>query len=473
MQPFGQQASPGNFLQQIRQFSADCAQVEEIVTELQKLLLQIKMSMPPDRVEATTQAMGQLLAAQSGLTGARMVLEMATMPQQQAGAGGGGVREDKTPEPTTFTALVEQAGKAKFGLPHAPRRYTCQDCGQEQKISTNHTDDVSDYCRGCSWKPSFGKTGHNIPALGGHTYRRFSYVGELKESADDIERTLGVGRYARPQTAADRKLIRDFLAPNTTATADAWARRPAGPVTTHARSPFQLSIQKTALGKKGGVHEALATTSHHMSGGGGTATQTLTIPEREYQIREFTDGPVTRYELSRIGNDLRAQVPIYVFHDQKTGAWKSTLFQEDDGGGDRHAELVKRWLFQGRPARITDAMEPVGGSPPAWPFMDNDGYERPGFHSTQRPVGIPDPGPGQGHYAESSFGALVDETKRFSKSEVVASLRQHAQDIRDGKIKTRSPNDEPHTIIGPDGKPHIPRGRVGAASRVRVKKGRV
>ncbi len=58
------------------------------------------------------------------------------------------------------------------------RPYKCSDCGKEQSLQTNHTGEVSAYCHGCSWKPSFGNTGHKIPALGGHTYRRFTYSGE-------------------------------------------------------------------------------------------------------------------------------------------------------------------------------------------------------------------------------------------------------------------------------------------------------
>lgn len=71
--------------------------------------------------------------------------------------------------------------KAKFGLTVKPRVYRCKTCGHVQHINTNHTDDVSEYCQGCSWKgESYGGHGHKIPALGPQTYRRFEYVGEVK-----------------------------------------------------------------------------------------------------------------------------------------------------------------------------------------------------------------------------------------------------------------------------------------------------
>jgi DNA-directed RNA polymerase subunit RPC12/RpoP len=59
-----------------------------------------------------------------------------------------------------------------------PRAYKCLDCGNVQMETTNHTGDISAYCRECSWKSiGFGRTGHHIPALGSQTFRRFAYVG--------------------------------------------------------------------------------------------------------------------------------------------------------------------------------------------------------------------------------------------------------------------------------------------------------
>ena len=66
----------------------------------------------------------------------------------------------------------------KFRLLVAHRPYACADCGHAKEIQTNHTDDVSAVCPNCSWKPSEGKTGHKLPALGTQTFRRFEYVGD-------------------------------------------------------------------------------------------------------------------------------------------------------------------------------------------------------------------------------------------------------------------------------------------------------
>lgn len=66
----------------------------------------------------------------------------------------------------------------KFGLPHAHRPYVCTVCGHEQEIATNHTDQCSAICKGCSWKGIGFGAGHQIPALGSHTYRVFRYAGE-------------------------------------------------------------------------------------------------------------------------------------------------------------------------------------------------------------------------------------------------------------------------------------------------------
>lgn len=76
-----------------------------------------------------------------------------------------------------------------WGMKLAYRPYKCTVCGHEEEIQTNHTGTVSNYCKGCSWKPSFGP-GHKIPALGNHTYRVFKYNGQShsrKESMCDLD----------------------------------------------------------------------------------------------------------------------------------------------------------------------------------------------------------------------------------------------------------------------------------------------
>jgi len=59
-----------------------------------------------------------------------------------------------------------------FGLKALHRPYECTVCGHEQEIETNHTDSCLDYCKGCSWEPSFGE-GYAVPVLGDRIYRVF------------------------------------------------------------------------------------------------------------------------------------------------------------------------------------------------------------------------------------------------------------------------------------------------------------
>lgn len=61
------------------------------------------------------------------------------------------------------------------------RLYKCRNCGAVQKIATNHTGGCIDYCKECSWKPSFGKD-IAIPMFGCQAYRRFEYYAEVKQS---------------------------------------------------------------------------------------------------------------------------------------------------------------------------------------------------------------------------------------------------------------------------------------------------
>ena len=65
---------------------------------------------------------------------------------------------------------------AVFGLMVEPRRYQCTACGNKQLISTNHTDNVFEYCQKCSW--TMGK----YPGIdfGGRRYRSFKYIGRGK-----------------------------------------------------------------------------------------------------------------------------------------------------------------------------------------------------------------------------------------------------------------------------------------------------
>ena len=57
------------------------------------------------------------------------------------------------------------------------REHECLNCGHKQSISTNHVMGCIDYCKNCSWKPSFGKKENAIP-FGTHTYRPFKCLEE-------------------------------------------------------------------------------------------------------------------------------------------------------------------------------------------------------------------------------------------------------------------------------------------------------
>ena len=82
--------------------------------------------------------------------------------------------------------LRDTSGAPKVAEASEDRRYKCRNCGHEQMINTNHTGPVIDYCKECSWKPSFGKD-QAIP-FGGHTYRNFDFVGgeSLFKSWDEL-----------------------------------------------------------------------------------------------------------------------------------------------------------------------------------------------------------------------------------------------------------------------------------------------
>ena len=57
------------------------------------------------------------------------------------------------------------------------RNYKCRNCGHVQPIQTNHKLACYDYCKECSWKPSFGRADCAVPMFG-HTYRPFDYAGK-------------------------------------------------------------------------------------------------------------------------------------------------------------------------------------------------------------------------------------------------------------------------------------------------------
>lgn len=50
--------------------------------------------------------------------------------------------------------------------------HQCVNCGHEQMIQVNNDLGCIDYCKNCSWKPSYGE--HAIP-FNGRTYRPFKF----------------------------------------------------------------------------------------------------------------------------------------------------------------------------------------------------------------------------------------------------------------------------------------------------------
>jgi len=62
----------------------------------------------------------------------------------------------------------------------AYRDFKCRNCGHIQGVQTNHTGSCIDYCKNCSWKPSFGKD-VAIPFGGNMAYRNFDFSSKSSE----------------------------------------------------------------------------------------------------------------------------------------------------------------------------------------------------------------------------------------------------------------------------------------------------
>ena len=70
----------------------------------------------------------------------------------------------------------------------AYRDFKCRNCGHVQSIKTNHEMNCIDYCKNCSWKPSFGGD-VAIPFMGFEAYRNFDFnKGGHNETVSDIYR---------------------------------------------------------------------------------------------------------------------------------------------------------------------------------------------------------------------------------------------------------------------------------------------
>lgn len=251
MQPSGAFGAPpgkGSFVQQVRAFAADAQQVEEVVVELQRHALEVRGTMPADKQETIAQVMAALVQAQNALAQARTFMVMSTEPAPMKETRSARLRGAVLAEGDLIDARERFARRAKsgtgkkpiFGLMVQHRPYQCLDCGHKTRISTNHTDDVSDVCPKCSWKGvGHGNTGHNIPALGGHTYRRFTFAGgpedvgpknphagRVVETATKISVVPGTARFVRQSDLLARaKRAKEFLG-HETPKADNWARKP-------------------------------------------------------------------------------------------------------------------------------------------------------------------------------------------------------------------------------------------------------
>lgn len=92
-------------------------------------------------------------------------------------------------EAATFSPFDEAPVWPEGGKPKVEwRPYRCMNCGHEQMISTNHLGKVIDYCKNCSWKPSFGNPDYAIP-FNGRTYRPFEYAGPTGRTVVQRETT--------------------------------------------------------------------------------------------------------------------------------------------------------------------------------------------------------------------------------------------------------------------------------------------
>lgn len=69
------------------------------------------------------------------------------------------------------------------------RRHGCLNCGHIQDIQTNHFGGCLDYCKRCSWKPSFGYD-IAVPMFGNQAYRRFVCI----DAPTEAEKTYLEGR---------------------------------------------------------------------------------------------------------------------------------------------------------------------------------------------------------------------------------------------------------------------------------------
>lgn len=101
---------------------------------------------------------------------------------------------------------------------------------------------------------------------------------------------------------------------------------------------------------------------------------------RDYLIQQMEESPIEQYRVWERGEEY----PSIVTFVPKSGTWRCFTCSgnniESSHDPDIHTEAVKRWVRNGKPAPIDQTIS--GG-----------GYERPGFQSTNSPIGLMDLNP--------------------------------------------------------------------------------
>lgn len=89
---------------------------------------------------------------------------------------------------------------ARYGLKMKARDYMCLNCGNVQKIQTNHTARCMDRCKNCSWKPSYTAPGFVYSNMGG--MRMFAYYNAPKA---ELVRQYLIEKAAQPVITAKKR----------------------------------------------------------------------------------------------------------------------------------------------------------------------------------------------------------------------------------------------------------------------------
>lgn len=100
---------------------------------------------------------------------------------------------------------------------------------------------------------------------------------------------------------------------------------------------------------------------------------------RDYLVQQVEEKPIEQYRVWEKGEEY----PSIVTYLPQSGTWRcftcSGNHIESAHDPDIHTEAVKRWVRSGKPAPPDQA--------------HHGGYERPGFHSTNSPIGLMDLNP--------------------------------------------------------------------------------